>query len=249
LALLETQRRRDAVRRDHRRRPRIAHGRGGAGAGPHRSERRRQDDHLQYRLRAAGAHRRPGAPRRRRHQPQVRARTRSHGCGPDVPAARGLRVAQRPDNIRTAIEIHRSWSGIKDRTVREQVEELIDLVGIRTFADERADAIPTGVARLTELGRALAIRPRCCCSTSRHRAQRGGDGGVRRAAAASRRHRDGDPHGRARRGSRHAGVLVDRRPRLRPRHRLRHRGRDPRRPDRAGGLPRSRRRRAEEVAG
>jgi branched-chain amino acid transport system ATP-binding protein len=64
------------------------------------------------------------------------------------------------DNIRTAIEIHRSWSGIKDRTVREQVEELIDLVGIRTFADERADAIPTGVARLTELGRALAIRPR-----------------------------------------------------------------------------------------
>lgn len=64
------------------------------------------------------------------------------------------------DNIRTAIEIHRSWSGIKDRPVRQQTEELIDLVGVRDYADQRADSIPTGVARLTELGRALAIRPR-----------------------------------------------------------------------------------------
>ena len=64
------------------------------------------------------------------------------------------------DNIRTAVEIHRSWSGMRDHAVREQTEELIDLVDVRAFADERADAIPTGVARLTELGRALAIRPR-----------------------------------------------------------------------------------------
>lgn len=64
------------------------------------------------------------------------------------------------DNVRTAVEIHRSWSGDRNRGVREQTEELIDLVGVRDFADQRADAIPTGVARLTELGRALAIRPR-----------------------------------------------------------------------------------------
>ena len=64
------------------------------------------------------------------------------------------------DNIRTAVEIHRSWSGVRDTAVREQTEQLIDLVGVRGFADQRADAIPTGVARLTELGRALAIRPR-----------------------------------------------------------------------------------------
>jgi branched-chain amino acid transport system ATP-binding protein len=64
------------------------------------------------------------------------------------------------DNIRTAVEIHRSWSGIKDRPVKVQTEEIVDLVGVRDFAGERADAIPTGVARLTELGRALAIRPR-----------------------------------------------------------------------------------------
>ena len=64
------------------------------------------------------------------------------------------------DNIRTAVEIHRSWSGVRDHGVRERTEELIDLVGVRDFADQRADEIPTGVARLTELGRALAIRPR-----------------------------------------------------------------------------------------
>jgi branched-chain amino acid transport system ATP-binding protein len=64
------------------------------------------------------------------------------------------------DNIRTAVEIHRSWSGVRDGDVREHTEELVDLVGVRPFADQRADEIPTGVARLTELGRALAIRPR-----------------------------------------------------------------------------------------
>lgn len=64
------------------------------------------------------------------------------------------------DNIRTAIEIHRAWSRNRDADVREQTEKLIDLVGVGDFADQRADAIPTGVARLTELGRALAIRPR-----------------------------------------------------------------------------------------
>jgi branched-chain amino acid transport system ATP-binding protein len=64
------------------------------------------------------------------------------------------------DNIRTAVEIHRAWSKDRERAVRQETEELIDLVGVRAFADQRADAIPTGVARLTELGRALAIRPR-----------------------------------------------------------------------------------------
>ena len=64
------------------------------------------------------------------------------------------------DNILTAAEIHRSWSGGSGRDVRRATQEIIDLIGIREFADQRADAIPTGVARLTELGRALAIGPR-----------------------------------------------------------------------------------------
>jgi branched-chain amino acid transport system ATP-binding protein len=43
---------------------------------------------------------------------------------------------------------------------REETEALLDLVGIRHVADTRADELPTGQARLVELGRALAIRPR-----------------------------------------------------------------------------------------
>ncbi|MHB8672054.1 MAG: ABC transporter ATP-binding protein C-terminal domain-containing protein, partial [Acidimicrobiales bacterium] len=39
-------------------------------------------------------------------------------------------------------------------------EELLDRVGIRAVAGERVDAMPTGMARLVELARALATRPR-----------------------------------------------------------------------------------------
>ena len=66
------------------------------------------------------------------------------------------------ENILTAAEIRRSWS--KERTrrssVHDDVERLIDLVGIRAVADERVDAMPTGLARLVELGRALATQPK-----------------------------------------------------------------------------------------
>ena len=44
--------------------------------------------------------------------------------------------------------------------MHDDVERLIDLVGIRAVADERVDAMPTGLARLVELGRALATRPK-----------------------------------------------------------------------------------------
>jgi branched-chain amino acid transport system ATP-binding protein len=66
------------------------------------------------------------------------------------------------ENILTAAEIRRSWSreGRRRASVHDEVEELIDLVGIRAVADERVDAMPTGLARLVELGRALATRPK-----------------------------------------------------------------------------------------
>ena len=64
------------------------------------------------------------------------------------------------DNILTAAEIRRSWSGDKSIDPRQETERLIDRVGIRAVADERVDAMPTGLARLVELGRALATRPR-----------------------------------------------------------------------------------------
>ena len=64
------------------------------------------------------------------------------------------------ENILTAAEIRRTWSRDRSIPVRDEVERLIDLVGIRAVADERVDAMPTGLARLVELGRALATRPK-----------------------------------------------------------------------------------------
>jgi len=64
------------------------------------------------------------------------------------------------ENIQAARDIHggaRSWFSTKqDKTV----DELIDRVGIREYAKQRADSVPTGVARLLEMARALAIEPR-----------------------------------------------------------------------------------------
>ena len=64
------------------------------------------------------------------------------------------------ENILTAAEIRRSWS--RDRSIdpRAEVEALLDRVGIRAVANERVDSMPTGLARLVELGRALATRPK-----------------------------------------------------------------------------------------
>ncbi|HLY34051.1 MAG TPA: ABC transporter ATP-binding protein [Jatrophihabitantaceae bacterium] len=64
------------------------------------------------------------------------------------------------ENVLAAREIYggvRSWFGSRqDKTV----DELIDRVGIRQYAHQRADSVPTGVARLLEMARALAIEPR-----------------------------------------------------------------------------------------
>ena len=63
------------------------------------------------------------------------------------------------DNILTAAEIHKSWARDKSDP-RAVTEEIIDRIGIRDVADDRVDAMPTGQARLVELGRALATKPR-----------------------------------------------------------------------------------------
>jgi len=62
------------------------------------------------------------------------------------------------DNVMVAAESKRGWSrdGSNPRAV---TEEILDRVGIRSVADRRVDAMPTGMARLVELGRALATRP------------------------------------------------------------------------------------------
>src|SRR4029078_8814891 len=63
------------------------------------------------------------------------------------------------ENILTAAEFRRRWA--RDKSDPQAVtEEVIDRIGIRGVANERLDAMPTGQARLVELGRALATRPR-----------------------------------------------------------------------------------------
>ena len=58
------------------------------------------------------------------------------------------------DNIRVAAEMR----GMDDPVAVR--EGLLDRVGLRAFADVPADAVPTGIARLTELARALACEPK-----------------------------------------------------------------------------------------
>ena len=58
------------------------------------------------------------------------------------------------DNIRVAAEMRGIDNPAKVR------DALLDRVGLRPFADVTADSVPTGIARLTELARALACDPR-----------------------------------------------------------------------------------------
>ena len=63
------------------------------------------------------------------------------------------------ENVLAAAEFHRSWSA--DQTAPAKVAaEVIDRVGLARVANARVDALPTGISRLVELGRALATRPR-----------------------------------------------------------------------------------------
>jgi branched-chain amino acid transport system ATP-binding protein len=66
------------------------------------------------------------------------------------------------ENVLVAAEIRRRWNrGQKEeRDARDEADEIVDLVGLRKVADQRVDSIPTGLARLTELARGLATRPR-----------------------------------------------------------------------------------------
>lgn len=63
------------------------------------------------------------------------------------------------DNVRVARDIHRGLAGLV-RPASADVDGLLERVGIAAYADERADSIPTGVARLLELARCLAGQPK-----------------------------------------------------------------------------------------
>jgi branched-chain amino acid transport system ATP-binding protein len=63
------------------------------------------------------------------------------------------------DNVRAALDIHHGLRGLLNRG-RSEVDYLLERVGIADYANERADSIPTGTARLLELARALACEPK-----------------------------------------------------------------------------------------
>jgi len=63
------------------------------------------------------------------------------------------------DNVLVAAEMRRGWS--RERfDARALCEEIIDRVGLTSVSGERVDQLPTGTARLIELARALATKPR-----------------------------------------------------------------------------------------
>jgi branched-chain amino acid transport system ATP-binding protein len=62
------------------------------------------------------------------------------------------------ENVLAAAEFRRSWS--RDKSDPRQVtDEILQQVGIAHIAELRVESLPTGLARLVELGRALATRP------------------------------------------------------------------------------------------
>ena len=63
------------------------------------------------------------------------------------------------ENVLVAAEMRRGWS--RERfDVPALVDEVIERVGLESVSTERVDQLPTGTARLVELARALASKPR-----------------------------------------------------------------------------------------
>jgi branched-chain amino acid transport system ATP-binding protein len=62
------------------------------------------------------------------------------------------------DNVQVATESHQDLTH-SSGDPRAKAHELLARVGLEHVAEERADRLPTGLARLLELGRALATEP------------------------------------------------------------------------------------------
>jgi branched-chain amino acid transport system ATP-binding protein len=64
------------------------------------------------------------------------------------------------DNIRVAGEIRNHWGIGGNINVAAETDRIIDLIGLREVADREVAEIPTGQARVVEVGRALMTQPR-----------------------------------------------------------------------------------------
>ncbi len=62
------------------------------------------------------------------------------------------------ENIQVAAELHRRWARGAPEP-RAATAEILERLGISAVADVQADTLPTGIARLVELGRAIATEP------------------------------------------------------------------------------------------
>jgi len=64
------------------------------------------------------------------------------------------------ENVLVAAEMRRGWSHDRKRSPSVIADEILERVGLQAVAGDRVDRLPTGTARLVELGRALATQPR-----------------------------------------------------------------------------------------
>jgi branched-chain amino acid transport system ATP-binding protein len=64
------------------------------------------------------------------------------------------------DNIRTAAEIALRSRRASVRGGKAVADQVVEVLGLQGVAHRRADALPTGQARLVELGRAMATQPK-----------------------------------------------------------------------------------------
>ena len=63
------------------------------------------------------------------------------------------------ENVLVGAEIRNKWDSVNENP-HQVAAEILERVGLTAVADRPVDAMPTGTARLVELGRALAIRPK-----------------------------------------------------------------------------------------
>ena len=62
------------------------------------------------------------------------------------------------DNIRVAGEIRNGWAGER-HNANAETDRIIELLSLQEYADREMQEIPTGQARVVEVGRALMSRP------------------------------------------------------------------------------------------
>jgi len=64
------------------------------------------------------------------------------------------------DNLRVAAEAREAWGGKDGMSPSQTADAILERIRLAELREARADALPTGMLRIVELGRALAASPR-----------------------------------------------------------------------------------------